>query len=258
MPIYETADKFEDLTPSPGARLGGALGSGFSKGIESGLTLLAKDRLDQMKHNRLQSLLGDLGSRGQSEDGDYSTQQLIVLDQLAPGSAKLIQESQKVQREKRKAKAAEEKSLSGLQTAVNDMTSLIDFTGPVKYAKSFSPEVREKRQMFDSLAIALEKQAAGMVGKGTLSKPRFEFLMKTLPSSKKTQAANRGALKAWSQVLGVDFPGTLEDESISETIELKKVEPGTPVTEEVVMELKRRGLSQAQAKKKLKQLGYEF
>lgn len=253
MTIYTTPEAFEDLTPSFGQNLG----QQFSQGISSGLQLLAQDRINKMKHDRLKSLLGELGS-SQPHEGEYSPQELVVMEQLIPGSAKIFQESQKVQREERKAKEAETKSLEGLQSAVNDMTDLIKFTGPIKYAKSFSPEVREKRQMFDSLAIALEKQAAGMVGKGTLSKPRFEFLMKTLPSSKKTQAANRGALKAWSQVLGVDFPGTLEDESVSETIELKKVEPGTPVTEEVVMELKRRGLSQSQAKKKLKQLGYEF
>jgi len=252
--IYTTPEAFEDLTPSFGENIGRQ----FSQGLSSGLQLLAQDRINKMKHERLKSLLGEMGKEATGTPGEYSPQELIVMEHLIPGSAKIFQEHQKVQREERKTKEAEAKSLEGLQSAVNDMTGLIEFTGPLKYAKSFSPEVREKRQMFDSLAIALEKQAAGMVGKGTLSQARFDFLMKTLPSSKKTQAANRGALKAWSHVLGIDFPETLEDESVSETIELKKVEPGTPVTEEVVMELKRRGLSQAQAKKKLKQLGYEL
>lgn len=254
MTIYTTPEAFEDLTPSFGENIGRQ----FSQGLSSGLQLLAQDRINKMKHERLKSLLGEMGRGTDTPPGEYSPQELIVMEQLIPGSAKIFQEHQKVQREERKTQEAEAKSLEGLQSAVNDMTSLIESTGPLKQLSRLSPDVREKRQTFDTLAIALEKKAAEMVGKGALSQARFDFLMKTLPSSSKTQAANRGALKAWSKVLGVDFPETLEDESVSETIELKKVEPGTSVTEEVVMELKRRGLSQAQAKKKLKQLGYEL
>lgn len=253
MTIYTTPDAFEDLTPSFGENIG----KQFSQGLATGLQLLAQDRVNKMKHERLKNLLGELGT-GEGRSGEYSPQELVVMEQLIPGSSKIFQEHQKVQREERKTQEAEAKTQEGLQSAVNDMTGLVEFTGPLKYAKSFSPEVREKRQTFDTLAIALEKKAAEMVGKGTLSKPRFDFLMKTLPSSKKTQAANIGALKAWSKVLGVDFPGTLEDESVSETIELKKVEPGTPITKEVIIEMKRRGFSEKEAKKKLKQLGYEF
>jgi len=236
--------------------LGRSIGGGFGSAFSSGLEMLAKDRLEQMKQKRLLDVLeGFKQKRTQLQGSELSPEELVTMEKIAPGSAKIYQEAQK--REQSKKSEAQDKER--VQSAVNEMMQTLEYTGPLKLLEYGKEEVREQRQYFDSLAMNLEEIAATMVGKGVLSKPRFEFLLKNLPSSRKSQAQNKGALKAWSKTLGLEFPGSKNEEETEEVkFKLEKVEPGTPLTKEVVEEFRRRGLSIEDAKKTARKLGYEF
>jgi hypothetical protein len=63
-------------------------------------------------------------------------------------------------------------------------------------------EGRADRQAMDTAALNLERLAVEMQGKGTLSKPRFEYMLQRLPSSDKSDAANKSALDEWERILG--------------------------------------------------------
>lgn len=154
-----------------------------------------------VKEENLQNLLEKFKAQ-RSDTEEISPEELVIMEQLIPGSSKIYQQSAQAKKEET-AKAEDKERLQG---SVDEMVGNLEYTGPLKLAQYGKPEVREQRQYFDSLAMNLEEIAATMVGKGTLSKPRFEFLLKNLPSSRKTQAANRGALKAWSKTLGINFP----------------------------------------------------
>jgi len=109
MTIYTTPASFEDPTPSVGERFGTALGQGLS----SGLQLLAQDRLEQMKHQRLQNLLGSLGAPPQEErqaaaegprEQALGEEAIIALGMEDPNLGRLLQarkESQVKQTESR-------------------------------------------------------------------------------------------------------------------------------------------------------------
>ena len=204
MPIYETADKFEDLTPSPGARLGGALGSGIGSGIQSGLQLLAKDRLEQMKHNRLRSLLGDLGG-GPAEDGELSTQQLLILDQLAPGSAKIVQSAQK----EKKASNEKVQDLIGALNRVNRQKEIkkTGHLGPIlpraggttrKTGSTFSKEGRKLRAEYERIGKSLISYATTIPIRNRLE---FETLADSLHDPTLTNEEIEGNLDAMTRIL---------------------------------------------------------
>lgn len=62
-------------------------------------------------------------------------------------------------------------------------------------------EGRGDRAALDTAALNLERLAADMVGKGTLSMNRFEYLKKRLPSGWKSDAENRQILDEWDRIL---------------------------------------------------------
>lgn len=65
-----------------------------------------------------------------------------------------------------------------------------------------TPSGRADRQAMDTAALNLERLAVEMQGKGTLSKPRFEYMLQRLPSSDKSDDANKAALNEWERILG--------------------------------------------------------
>jgi hypothetical protein len=79
--------------------------------------------------------------------------------------------------------------------------------GLVESGSKFSSEAREDRAFFDNLSMEIEGLFAGMVGKGTLNKQRFEYLQKRLPNSKDTKAKTIGKLKAIAKEFNLDIPG---------------------------------------------------
>lgn len=194
MTIYSSPEMFEDLSPSPWQRVGSSLAAGLGSGTSSALQILANDKMERMKTDRLKSLLQELGG------GFQDPSQLALLESIIPGGSKPFIEQAKMQ----ESQMREAHEMEKLNSTFNEMEDLVNQTGPLKYLRNYSPEIRENRQKFDSLALQLEQRGAEMVGKGTLSKPRFEFLKKRLPSSSKTKAANKGALDAWRKILEVE------------------------------------------------------
>jgi hypothetical protein len=63
-------------------------------------------------------------------------------------------------------------------------------------------EGRGDRAAMDAAALNLERLAVEMQGKGTLSKPRFDYMVKRLPSSSKSDAENEKILDEWERILG--------------------------------------------------------
>lgn len=64
---------------------------------------------------------------------------------------------------------------------------------------------RENRAYYDELALGVERRLADMVGKGALSKTRFDYLKSKLPNSHDTDATNRGKLRALAQEFKVEI-----------------------------------------------------
>jgi polyhydroxyalkanoate synthesis regulator phasin len=91
----------------------------------------------------------------------------------------------------------------------NAIRSIEDMRGIVKkgntgwnFFNKLTSTGRSDRAALDTSALNLEKLAADMVGKGTLSKQRFEYLKSRLPSSDKTDAENEAILDEWEKILG--------------------------------------------------------
>jgi len=68
-----------------------------------------------------------------------------------------------------------------------------------------TPSGRADRQAMDTAALNLERLAVEMQGRGTLSKPRFEYMIERLPSSDKSDAANKAALEEWERIGRIFF-----------------------------------------------------
>ena len=103
---------------------------------------------------------------------------------------------------------AKKKQEDTLQTenaldAINEMRGIIGRgrTGKGNPLNVLTSEGRADRAALDTAALTLEKLAATMVGKGVLSKPRFEYLLKRLPSAWKTDAENESILNEWERIL---------------------------------------------------------
>lgn len=69
------------------------------------------------------------------------------------------------------------------------------------FANYFTEEGRGDRAAMDSAALNLERLAVEMQGKGTLNKSRFDYMVKRLPSSSKSDAENKKILNEWENIL---------------------------------------------------------
>lgn len=83
--------------------------------------------------------------------------------------------------------------------------------------KTTNPQVREDRANFDGLALGIESTLMPLVNKGTLAKPRFDFIMSRVPSAMDTKATIVGKLKALSSMFGVDFNDVYKNQSSDKT-----------------------------------------
>ena len=204
---------------------GANIARGLGKGLQNPLQTLLQTKVQRMnereKLKNLSSILSPSPGESSEEEIEIGPGQLIALEQQYPGSGKILQEHMKV----KKAEKEKKDDLLKVEKSLANMLKVLPEVGPGKALNRLSSKGRASRQYFDSLGLNLEQIGATMVGKGVLSKPRFEFLLKNLPSSSKTQAANKGAIKAWSEILGIELPQLssddfLEEENVKETIEL--------------------------------------
>lgn len=207
--------------------IGEEIGKGLGQSSADVLKTLLQSKLKRAEgREKLKNLMeyfgGESSQGGLEAQGSYSPAQLIALESQFPGAAKIIQEERKAQ----KGVEEEVERKTRLQGAINNMLKVLPSVGPGNVGNLLTKEGRTRRQYFNSLAMNLEEIAATMVGKGTLSKPRFEFLLKNLPSASKTQAANEGALRAWSETLGADIPYFQQNPLIEEQQEKATFSPG--------------------------------
>ena len=231
--------------------IGELLGQGLGSGLSGGLQMLMEAKMKGMQN---QSLIQGLtkndsnGVSGKATSGEpkkYSTEELLIAEKTLPGAAKILKD-----KEDRDVKAWEKtEGINHMRDTLGSMYKLIDKTGPVAW---LDPNNQEARQEFESLRMTLIDKGTQMEGKGVISKPKFESLLKTMPSKNKTQAQNRGAIKAWNKVLKLNMPEF-------EELKLNVVSPGTKITTEIVDEiLKKTGNDLDKARKMAKEAGYEF
>lgn len=265
--------QFFDMPQSRGSMLGSQVGQGIAGGFGNSLNAILNSQMQakaqQQKVQALSSLLGggqnqsQQGAQQQTEEPDnegYSAGQLIAAEQLFPGAGKILQEEQK----QRRAKAEEVKANKRSESTISNMLKVLPSVGPGKIGNVLTEKGRRERQYFDSLSINLEQRGAEMVGKGTLSKARFDFLLHNLPSSSKTQAANIGALKAWSETLGVEVPGLSEQKmgeepGVKEKGSIPKATAGQNLTKELANSfLEMANGDKEKARKIARKYGYGF
>lgn len=115
MTIYTTPASFEDPTPSVGERFGSAIGQGLS----SGLQLLAQDKIEKMKHQRLENLIRDLsggipaGIEGRPSQvggvgAPISDEVILAIGSQDPNLARLLQGQKESQIKQTEARAKRE------------------------------------------------------------------------------------------------------------------------------------------------------
>lgn len=214
MTIYVGPENFEDLTPSASQRIGG----GFGQGLSEGLQMLVQQKLKGIQQQKQNEALAQLGL-----PPNLSPE---IQRELLKGMVQEKQSQQKqliTEAEEQKKLDLEQKEKDVLKNTIKHLREKTPEVGLGKTLSRISPKGRKARQYYDTLALNLEKKAATMVGKGTLSKARFEYLIKNLPSSNKTQAANEGALDAWEEILD------LNEKNIEQQVSNKEIEQETKV-----------------------------
>ena len=91
-------------------------------------------------------------------------------------------------------------------------------------------EGRGDRAALDTAALNLERLAVEMQGKGTLNQARFDYMVKRLPSSQKTDAQNNRILDEWEKILDEEEGGSSKKTTSSKS---KK----TKLTDDIVYQL---------------------
>lgn len=117
------------------------------------------------------------------------------------------QGAQQIQNQKMQEKAAvEEKEHQDVSQSINSLMDKLEEgdVGKFNQWNKLFAKGRENRAYFDEIALTIEKRLATMVGKGALSKSRFDYLIKQLPRSNDTDATNRGKLKALAEEFKVE------------------------------------------------------
>lgn len=129
--------------------------------------------------------------------------------------------------------------------SISHMRDILDQGRSGYTLKGLSPQGLADRSALDTAALSLERLAAEMVGKGTMSQTRFNFLKERLPSSWKTDEQNKAILDEWERIIGGH-----EDSDKSNKKSLSR--------EEASKLLKEAGNDANKARKLARERGYEF
>lgn len=205
--------------PSFGQSLARNLGAGLSQGMGAGLQhalqlqqIRTKEAAKQQKNEAL------LQGFGFKNPGDQLTESSGKFKKLAPEQKAMLALTNPSAFKAYEAlesgmKAEEEKvqSKENLQGILKGMSETL-LGGNLGYTPSriTSAQGRRDAQYFDSLGVQLESIGKELVSKGVLSAPRFAYLLSNLPSAKKSDATNAGAIEAWADELKVPRPEGLE------------------------------------------------
>jgi hypothetical protein len=87
-----------------------------------------------------------------------------------------------------------------------------------------SADVREDVAEYDTLRASIEAALLPLVNKGTLAKPRFDYIMSNIPTANDTIATQRGKMKGLAREFGLEVPFGKKEEKETP---FKKVEKGT-------------------------------
>ena len=175
--------------------LGGALGD-----VGQGLLQRGLNRRDQ-------SILNQFGTNPNLTP----LQQFQMFGSLSPGMQQRIGPLlPHVMEHQGRQQAAQMEAVSGKEeigTTINDIVNELEkgHSGLLNYYNKFTAKGRQSRAYIDEKSLGIEKKLADMVGKGALSKARFDYMVGKLPSSNASDATNRGRLKALSEEFKVEI-----------------------------------------------------
>jgi len=232
MTIYTTPESFEDPTPSAGQRFGSAIGQGLS----SGLQLLAQDKLEKMKHERLENLLRGLGgggtetaegiaSQSATPGGGVSDEAILAVGMQDPNLARLLQgqkESQIKQTESRAKREFErakpilaraderaegitqkESALSLMEDAVQEGN--LGFFSPDNVAEITGIEGLRTPKGAQFISSGKEYFLGSLKRAGTRPNQWIEQqIQKMLPKIGRSEAANRTVIEALKSELAIE------------------------------------------------------
>lgn len=193
--------------PSFGSQIARGLGGGLSQGLMQKANFAQQMAIQKQKSQPLVDLLGRSSGAGSEKFQPFSPQQEAMLALTNP-SAFNAYKSLKESHAKEEEKATVKEDLSNVLGQMSE--TLLGGNLGITAKKYISPQGRRDKQYFDSLGVQLESIAKDMVSKGVLARDRFNYLLKNLPGSDKTDAANAGALEAWSDELKIPRPDGLE------------------------------------------------
>lgn len=197
--------------PGFGTQLARGIGQGFSKGIGSASDFADKMALQKQKNSSTDAFLAKMtgGDNNESIEGfkPLPPQQEAALALTNPSAFKAY-EVLKGNYEKKEETATKLKDTGNI---LNSLTKTL-LEGNLGYTpkKYITAKGRRDKQYFDSLKLDLESIGKEMVSKGVLARDRFNFLLGTLPSSDKSDAANAGAIEAWAEELKLPVPEGVE------------------------------------------------
>lgn len=184
--------------------------------IGEGIASQRRNRVDQ-------SIFNQLSANPESTP----LQQIQAFAQMSPQAQQTLsplfthlidlQKNQSTRKEEEALKAQQEH-----EDVAETINSLADELMEGKVGKfnqynKLTSKGRESRAYFDELGLAIEKRLANMVGKGALSKVRFDYLKKNLPSSGDTDATNRGRLRALAKEFKVDIENPAFQRSLKQS-----------------------------------------
>lgn len=231
MTIYTTPESFEDPTPSPAQRFGGAVGQGLS----SGLQLLAQDKLEKMKHERLENLIRGLSGSTEPVEGraaqtgtpggGISDEAILSLGMQDPNLARLLQgqkESQIKQTESRAKREFErakpilaraderaegitqkESALSLMEDAVQEGN--LGFFSPDNVAEITGIEGLRTPKGAQFISSGKEYFLGSLKRAGTRPNQWIEQqIQKMLPKIGRSEAANRTVIEALKSELAIE------------------------------------------------------
>jgi hypothetical protein len=170
------------------------LGKGLSQGIPQGMQSLAQGL--QAHRQNIQENEAIKRLTGQDVSGLSPEMKQAFLQRITADQAKQQQQMQE-----------KKETQSGIQTVINDMGSMIkrNLSGigvsPLT-AAGLSPEGAEHRAAFDSMRFKLESTLLPLVNKGSLAKPRFDFILSLIPKGNERQRVQVGKLRGLAKELG--------------------------------------------------------
>lgn len=183
------------------------LGEGLGGGLQSGVDKYFVEKQNKQKAQGLAPIFEQLGMEKEKIDqllgSGLSPEQLIPIADLA-------QKQQQYQQKQQAELEEKEGPRREVGNVINEMVDILEggTLGKANAMNQLFAYGRHNRGLYDELALRIEKELAGMVGKGALSKARFDYLLKNLPKSSYTDATNRSKLQGLAKIFGttIDNP----------------------------------------------------